>query len=233
MKHFNSPRPVAWIFFIAALATTVGLGTWQVKRLQWKESVIAEIESAKMHAALEVLPESAETLQEKNFYPVELHGTWVEGNTEFHITPRWFKGVLGYFVIAPFTLEDGRVLMVNRGWVPVEKKDPTTRVSSRVKGQATIAGLLRTGDERNWLTPINQPERNLWFGRDALAMGAYGKFENVVPAMVDIVGAQDAKKLPVPSDGEIRLRNDHLSYILTWYGIALGIFIIFLVYHRK
>ncbi len=53
------------------------------------------------------------------------------------------------------------------------------------------------------------------------------------PAMLDIVGEQDIKHLPVPSNGTIRLRNDHLSYVITWYGIALGILVIFLVYHRK
>jgi len=63
---------------------------------------------------------------------------------------------------------------------------------------------------------------------------------NVVPVMVDVVEMPAGNavnisnpKLPVASDGTIRLRNDHLSYIFTWYGIAFGILVIFLVYHRK
>jgi surfeit locus 1 family protein len=79
----------------------------------------------------------------------------------------------------------------------------------------------------------HQPEKNIWFGRDVAAMADSAKITNVIPVMVDIVGEQDAKRLPVPSDGTIRLRNDHLSYIITWYGIALGILVIFVVYHRK
>ncbi|MEJ0010858.1 MAG: SURF1 family cytochrome oxidase biogenesis protein [Alphaproteobacteria bacterium] len=62
-------------------------------------------------------------------------------------------------------------------------------------------------------------------------MAAFAHLKNVVPAMVDLVGKQDVAHLPVPSDGSIKLRNDHLSYILTWYGIAAGILVIFLTYH--
>jgi cytochrome oxidase assembly protein ShyY1 len=54
-----------------------------------------------------------------------------------------------------------------------------------------------------------------------------------VPATVDAIGTQDTKLLPVPFDGDIRLYNQHFTYILTWYGIALAVLVIFLVYHYK
>jgi surfeit locus 1 family protein len=57
--------------------------------------------------------------------------------------------------------------------------------------------------------------------------------KNVLPAMVDAVGPQDTAKLPVPSDGDIKVYNEHLSYIITWYLIALGILVIFILAHRK
>ncbi len=232
MSTFVRPRPVAWFFFLAALATTVGLGTWQVQRMQWKESLIAEIESAKIGEPLTTIPTTDAELDAKNFYPAQATGTWT-GDREFHVSPRFFNGKLGYFVITPMTLTDGRTLLVNRGWIPAASKNPLSRPETAVKGRATLTGLLRVGDDRNGLTPENSPEKNIWFGRDAVAMGEYAQLPNTIPAMLDIVGTQDATTLPVPSDGTIRLRNDHLSYILTWYGIALGILVIFIVYHRK
>ncbi len=232
MSRFVRPRPVALLFFIAAMATTVGLGTWQVQRLEWKSGLIAEIEAAKTQSPLTVLPHTKAELEAKEFYPVEVRGAWM-GDTEFHITPRFFKGQLGYFLLTPLKLEDGRILLVNRGWIPAALKDLKSRPQTAISGEAEFLGLLRTGDERNGLTPENQPEKNIWFGRDTLAMAESAGLDNVVPAEVDIVGAQSMKHLPVPSDGSIRLRNDHLSYILTWYMIALGILAIFIIYHRK
>lgn len=231
MAMFVKPRPLAWCFFLAALTITVGLGTWQVKRLQWKEGLIAAIETAKTQAPLNTLPADAAALEAHNFYPVRLTGTW--GAQEFHVSPRFFKGKLGYFVVTPLALADGRTLLVNRGWVPARLKNPETRPESAVRGTATVAGLLRTGNERNYLTPPNNIAANIWFGRDVADMAASARLANPVPAMVDIVGPQDGAQLPVPSDGTIRLRNDHLSYIVTWYGIALGMIVIFMLYHRK
>ncbi len=232
LKHFTRPRPIAWFFFLAAIATTLSLGSWQVQRLQWKEGLIAEIAAANEAAPLTALPADNAALAPLQFRTVELKGRWVEG-TEFHLTPRYYRDQFGYWIIAPFTLTDGRTMLVNRGWVPRTQKLLETRPETGVKGKATLTGLLRVGAERNYLTPPNQPEKNLWFGRDVVEMAMHAKLTKVIPAMVDVVGTQDIKKLPVPSDGTIRLRNDHLSYILTWYGIALGILVIFLVYHRK
>ena len=231
MTTFVRPRPLAWLFFIGALATTIGLGTWQVQRLEWKSGLIAEIEAAKTQAPLTTIPADDAELAAKNFYPVRISGRWID--REFHITPRFFQGKLGYFVVTPMALSDGRTLLVNRGWIPAIQKKPESRSESLVNGRATVEGLLRVGDDRNGLTPENDPAENIWFGRDAAAMGASADLPNTIPAMVDIVGAQHAESLPVPSDGVIRLRNDHLSYIITWYGIALGILIIFIIYHRK
>ena len=231
-RHFTRPRPVAWFFFIAAFGTCVALGTWQVERLKWKEGIIAALAEANAQEALTTLPSDESALKPLQFRKVTLTGTW-QGGTEFHIAPRYWKDKFGYAIITPFTLADGRVVLVNRGWVPAKQKDASTRPETQVKGHTTINGLVRVGAERNTMSPPNQPEKNIWFGRDVAAMADAAKIKNIIPAMVDIVGKQDAKNLPVPSDGTIRLKNDHLSYILTWYGIALGILVIFVVYHRK
>lgn len=231
-KNFTRPRPIAWFFFILCFSTCMALGTWQVERLEWKEGLIAQIKQANEEAPLTRLPKEESELKALQFRRVTLSGTW-RGNTEFHLTPRYWKDNFGYWIITPFTLNDGRTLMVNRGWVPAKKKLPETRPETRVSGAATLHGMIRTGAERSYFTPPNQPAKNLWFGRDVAEMADTANLKNLVPAMVDIVGLQRDELLPVPSDGTIRLKNDHLSYIITWYGIALGILVIFLVYHRK
>ncbi len=229
---FTRPRPLAIFWFISAFGTCMALGTWQVARLAWKENLVAEIEAAKTQAPLTTLPKEQAELAALEFRPVKLSGTWVRG-IEFHLSPRFYKGKLGYWIIAPLKLNDGRIVLINRGWVPTEQKDPTTRKETIVSGYGTVNGLLRTTAERNYFTPKSQAARNVWFGRDIAEMATHDTLKNVIPAMVDQVGVQDRAHLPVPSDGTIRLRNDHLSYIITWYGIAAGILVIFLVYHRR
>lgn len=229
---FFCPRPVAWFWFLSAFGTCLIMGTWQVQRLAWKENLLAAIEQAKGQPAITKLPQSDADITALEFRPVTLSGSWVRG-VEYHLFPRWYQGKQGYWIIAPFTLGDGRVVLVNRGWVPTEKKDPATRPETQARGYDKVAGLLRLGGERHAFTPSNRAEKNLWFARDIGEMAAAHDLKRVIPAMVDVVGTQDANHLPVPSDGTITLRNDHLSYIITWYGIAAGILVIFLVYHRK
>lgn len=232
MSSFIRPRPVAWFFFLLAFGTTMALGTWQVERLRWKEGVIAALAEAATHAPATALPADAAALDALQFHPVSLKGSW-RGDIEFHLAPRYWRGQFGYAIVTPFRLNDGRTLLVNRGWVPARKKDAATRPETAVRGRTTLHGMVRIGAERSYFSPANQPEKNLWFGRDVAAMAAFAGLENVVPAMVDAVGVPDSAHLPIPSDGTIRLRNDHLSYILTWYGIALGVLVIFVVYHRR
>ena len=232
LERFQRPRPVAWFFFLLAFGLTVAAGTWQVQRLEWKQGLIRELADAQQAAPRNGLPTDESELNALQFRPVKLSGNWISGR-EFHITPRYLHDQFGYWVIAPLKLNDGRTVLVNRGWVPGAKKELSTRPETKARGAVTLTGLVRVGAERNYFTPQNQPEKNLWFGRDIEEMSDVGQLHRVVPVMVDAVGEQKADKLPIPSDGIIRLRNDHLSYIITWYGIALGVLVIFLVYHRK
>lgn len=232
LKRFHRPRPVAWFFFLFGFGLCVTLGSWQVQRLAWKETLIAQIAAANADAPLADLPQDAASLEPLQFRKVAVQGQWIEG-IEFHLAPRYFRNQFGYWILAPLKLADGRVVMINRGWVPGAKKLVETRPETAVHGTANVVGLLRVGAERSYFTPKNQPEKNVWFGRDVEEMAEYAKLGPVVPAMVDVIGVQDVQQLPVPSDGVIRLRNDHLSYILTWYGIAAGILVIFVMYHRK
>ena len=227
---FTSPRPTAWVLFLLAFGTCFALGTWQIERLEWKRGLIAAIETANAEAPLAKLPESEADLKTLEFRKVALSGHWVEG-AEFHLAPRYWRDQFGYAILNPLKLTDGRIVLVNRGWVPAAQKAAEKRPETAVHGKANLTGILRMGHERSYFTPANQPEKNLWFGRDVADMAAYAKLSPVIPAMVDRIGEQTA--LPIPSDGTIRVRNDHLSYILTWYGIALGILVIFVMAHRR
>lgn len=228
---FVRPRPIPLLFFIAAMIVTVGLGTWQIQRLQWKQNIIQSIEKANTEEPMATLPPN-ETIAAHEFERVRLSGWWVKG-VEFHVTPRYFRDTLGYHIYSPLKLKDGRIVIVNRGWVPSNRKELSARPGSSAEGHDTIVGMIRVGADRNTFTPQSQSEKNVWFGRDVELMAIAAGLENVAPVSVDAIGKQDPEVYPVPFEGEIKLYNQHLSYIVTWYGIALGILVIFLVYHYK
>lgn len=234
MSRYVRPTPIAWILFLGAFATTVGLGTWQVQRLHWKENLIAEIEAAKTQAPLtqKNLPATEKEWEEKNFYPITLTGTW-DNSIEYHLAPRYYNSQLGYHLIQPLVLNDKRIVLVNRGWIPAAKKDIGTRPHSIGVGRVTVTGMIRYGSERNYFTPTNQKEKDVWFGRDVQEMADFYELKNVLPGMVDQIGEPKKDKLPIPSDGNLKIYNQHLSYIITWYGIALGVLVIFILSHRK
>jgi len=228
---FTRPKLIPWLFFLSAMAVTLTLGTWQVARLQWKTDLIERIDAARTEAPMASLPANDE-IAGHEFARVALTGTWVPG-VEFHVTPRYYKDKLGYHIFAPLKLAGGRIVLVNRGWVPAAQKNPESRAGSAAKGKASLVGMIRIGPDRNYFTPPSQPQKNIWFGRDVPEMAEAAKLENVAPVTVDAIAGPDATRLPVPFDGEIKLYNQHLSYILTWYGMALAVLVIFLVYHYK
>jgi surfeit locus 1 family protein len=255
-ERFHSPTPIAWFFFLLCFGVTMALGTWQMQRMQWKEGLISQIAAAQKNTPKGSLPTDEASLKAMQFLPVRVKGTW-RGDVEFHLAPRYLNDQFGYALITPLTLADGRTVLVNRGWIPAAKKDAKTRPETLVRGKTTVEGLVRVGAERSYFTPVSQPDKNIWFGRDIADMAAAAKLENVVPVMIDATASvlpakpelemkkgkksttppnakhSEAAKLPIPSDGTIRVRNDHMGYILTWYGIAAGIFVIFFSYHLR
>ncbi|MBA4274708.1 MAG: hypothetical protein C0436_03535, partial [Alphaproteobacteria bacterium] len=111
--------------------------------------------------------------------------------------------------------------------------DPASRPASRApKGEVALIVQIREGAERGYFTPDSQPEKNIWFGRDIDRMASHASL-TALPYSVDVIGEQDASVLPVPMSGEVKLRNDHLQYAITWFLIALGALIVFAVFHRK
>ncbi len=149
---FARPKLVPLIFFLAGFGLTAALGTWQVERLHWKEGVIARIAQAHGQPPMATLPQDEASLEAKKFYFVRLRGSWVP-NVEFDLTPRYYGEEFGYWIISPLKLADGRTVLVNRGWVPAQKKDIAKRPQTRVSGPAELTGMIRTGNERSWFTP--------------------------------------------------------------------------------
>ncbi len=227
-------RPRLWptLFTVPAVLAMLSLGTWQVQRLAWKEGRIAE-RQAGLAAPVTPWPEAAGRLTQLLWHRVSAHGRFLH-ERELVLAARSLNGNPGYHIVTPFQTLEGRVLLVDRGWVPLERKDPGARAEGQIDGPAEVTGILRPGHQPNWLTPENEPEKNFWFWIDLPAMArAAGLADQAVSeAYLEADATPNPGGFPIGGQTRTRLPNDHLQYAITWYALAAALIVIYILYHR-
>lgn len=214
-----------------ALAVLVALGTWQLDRLAWKEALIERVETRTRLPPVSLPPEAvwpALDPEINDYTPATVTGRFAH-EREVHVfhtltSPRGPVGGQGWFVMTPLLRADGTTVIVNRGFVPLDRKDPATRAAGRPDGEVTVTGLLRRPERANWFTPENDRTRNVWFTRDARTIAAAVGLDpaRTFPFTLDAAAASTPPGgLPQAGESMVTFTNNHLQYALTWYGLAL------------
>ena len=223
-----------------AFAILCGLGTWQVQRLHWKEALIARVSAGLKAAPVPAPgPKAWPTLDfgKSEYEPVTVTGRF-DNAKEIHVLyaltePKGPIGGRGYFVMTPFTTTDGWIVYVNRGFVPAAKVDPATRLEGQVEGETTVVGPLRQPGRRSWFMPADNVAKNQWISRDpALYAAAEGlPAKEVAPYIID-ERYDPARPGGLPQGGEtvVSFPNNHLGYLITWYGLALSLALVYVPY---
>ena len=136
-------RPFLWLTIVSlpALLVLVGLGSWQLQRLQWKNDLVDSFETRAAAAPIAV-PAADARLGDVEFRRLALVGTF-QHDKEVFLTGRTYEGNAGFHIVTPFQLDDGRVILINRGWVSEDYRDPAKRAFSQISGLVKIAGILR------------------------------------------------------------------------------------------
>ncbi len=194
---------------IVGCAILIGLGTWQMQRLGWKQDILAGIE-ARLAAPPVALPDAPDP-EADSYLTVAVDGAYLPG--ELHVLTS-IKGTgPGFRVIAPFETADGRRILVDRGYIGETEKN-----LARAPGPATIAGNLVWPDDRTSSTPDPDLGRNIWFARD---VGPMAEALGTDPLMVILrdAAAGEGAPLPQPVDTST-IPNDHLQYAITWFALA-------------
>lgn len=226
---------LAGLACLVAFAILIGLGTWQMQRLHWKEGLIAEIQ-ARTNAAAVSVPPSSEwpglDLAAWEYRPVTLTGRFRNGEEAYVFTvlseTHGPYGGPGYWVLTPFELSDGGgTVIVNRGFVPEASRDPSTRKAGQIEGEVTIKGLLRAPEPRNLFTPDDEPAKHVFYVRDAAPVAAAYGIAGAAPFTVDAVDSPEGG-LPEGGESRISFPNNHFGYAMTWYGLAGGLSLVML-----
>jgi surfeit locus 1 family protein len=215
---------VLTISTLVALAILISLGVWQLQRRDWKHALIERIEARAdgPPVSLQQVLERWQRDRDIEYMRVELTGE-LRAAQEFHIY-QIRDGRAGWRVVSPFET-DGRIVMLDRGFVPEPLKDRATRADQPVpRGEITLTGLARAPGQANFVTPENEPARNRWYWRDLDSIMDQLPPDARARAVPFFVEAE-AGALPGewPRDGvtQLRLRDRHLSYAMTWFGLAL------------
>ncbi|HYB10871.1 MAG TPA: SURF1 family protein [Alphaproteobacteria bacterium] len=226
-------RPTFWptVFTVPSLIILIGLGTWQLERLHWKENLIAERALRSTSAPIPLPAENA-LPDSYDFSKTQVRGEF-RNDKEMYLAARSLNGNVGYHVVTPLRLDDGSTILVDRGWIPIERKDPSTRSTGEIAGTVTLEGLLRRGQKQNWLVPDNEPQNDIWFYVDIPAMAKWANLGGVRPYFVDAGPDPNPGGYPIGGQSPIDLPNNHLQYAITWYSFAVSLGVIYVIYHRN
>jgi len=223
-------RGLLLVLAVVAFTILCGLGVWQLQRLAWKQDLMAIVESRiDLPPVAAIGPSQWPTLDydEVDYLPVTVTGSF-DNTLEIHAyvaleDPNGPEGGQGYFVMTPLTTEDGWVVIVNRGFVPEAQKEAATRSAGQTEGTVEVTGLLRQAQGRNAFTPGDDLVGNIWFTRDPAAIADELGYQAglVAPYYIDAFYDPEAVgDLPQGGETTLTFSNNHLQYVVTWFGLA-------------
>jgi surfeit locus 1 family protein len=209
---------MAAALFLGLLA----LGTWQVERRSWKLDLIERVD--RRVAAEPVAPPGpadwpAVNANDDEYRHVRVAGTFLNDRETQVFASTALGG--GYWVVTPLRADEGMVVLVNRGFVPTEKRDPATRAASEIDGPVIVTGLLRITEPKGGFLRANDPAAERWYSRDVAAIAAARGLGDAAPYFIDADATPNPGGLPVGGLTIIAFANSHLVYAITWYGLAV------------
>ena len=228
-------RPLFWptLFTAPAVLLLLALGFWQVERLFWKQDLIAQRQAA-MAAAPVAAPRSWEEARGMELRHVTDEGAFLN-DKEIFIGATSEAGRQGYHVLTPLLEPGGRVVFVNRGFIPAELKDPAKRAAGQITDTVRVQGLLRLppAEKPAWFLPDNRPDLNYWFWVDLPEMSAADRLDRVAPFYIDADATANPGGWPKGGVTRLVLPNDHLQYAITWFSLAVALIVIYVLFHRR
>ena len=206
-----------FVYFI--ILTLLFLGFWQIYRLNWKLELIEQIESS-----LKNDPVKLSKIEKKNYLRIKTSGD-IDFDKQIYLYNLNDAGKPGFEVINPIKIGDKNYLL-NRGWIPFEKKDLP---EINLVDQNQIVGTLMLQTKPSTFKPENDIEKNYWFTldrEDILKFTGRNFSEYVIYLNGDY-------KIPKPRVITAKISNNHKKYAITWFSMAISILLIYLYFRKK
>jgi surfeit locus 1 family protein len=224
--------PVFRRFLVPGLSTLVmlivliGLGTWQVQRLRWKEAILARITAAEAAPAVPLTRD-----------PMPYTKVSVTGRFRFDRTAQFGAEVrdtrtgptMGFYQVVPLERPEAPTILVDRGWVPQKRETPL----DDPPGMVIVTGYVRPREKANWSSATDDAAARRFYTLDPRAIGAALGIADAAPYTLVAIGLSAAESYPAPAQHLPSPPNNHLAYVITWYGLAAALIIIFAAWVRK
>jgi surfeit locus 1 family protein len=223
-------RAVAAVGAVILVLGFLALGTWQVYRLQWKLDLIARVD-ARIHTVPVPAPALgvAVSRDADEYRHVRADGAFLDDRSAYVQAVTELGS--GFWLVTPLCRPDGSVVLVNRGFVHAAPATPRPRTETpaacapgTAAAQASVTGLLRLTEPGGGFLRSNQPAADRWYSRDVAAIADARGMQRVVPYFIDADYdplAPRAAGVPVGGLTVVHFNNNHLSYALTWYAMAV------------
>ncbi len=207
------------VFIIFFIFVFIALGTWQIIRLNWKNNLILEIENS-----LKNPPVQLSQSNQQNFLKIKTSGR-VDFEKQIYLYNLNDSGTPGFEVLNPILI-DGENYLLNRGWIPFEKKD-TPEIN--ILDQNNIEGILKTQGRKNIFKPDNDIKENYWFSlnREDISKFTGKEFSKY------IIYLDGNYQFPRPKKITTNISNNHKKYAMTWFSLAISILLLYLYFRKK
>ena len=207
------------VFVIFFISVFVALGSWQIVRLNWKLGLITEIENSLKNPPVELAQSN-----KKNYLKIKTSGS-IDLDKQIYLYNLNDNGTPGFEVINPILIEEENFL-INRGWIPFEKKN-TEEIN--FFDENNIIGTLKLQGRKNIFKPDNEIEENYWFtlNREDILKFTGKEFSEY------IIYLDGKYQFPKPKKITANISNNHKKYAITWFSLAISILLLYLYFRKK
>jgi len=230
---YFKPALVPTLIAVPSFFILLALGNWQLERRDWKLDLIEKIEtrlSSEARPLSELLLE-VEDPDELNYWPVRTEGRFKPGAAihKYALDPEHGPGIR---LMIPLEVSGIGTVLVDRGFVPMILKDSEAAQPLAKPEEKKVSGIVRTPSRAGFFTPENDIADNLWYQMDIDQIRAEFALPELRALIIELAaGEGDAEMYPKSGFTGLTIRNQHLGYAITWFGLALGLLGVYAVYH--
>ncbi len=207
------------VFVFFFISIFVSLGLWQIVRLDWKNNLILEIKNSLTYPPIELNQSN-----KKNYLRIKTSGN-IDFNKQIYLYNLNDEGIPGFEVVNPILINNENFL-INRGWIPFEKKGSK---QINLFDENNITGTLKLQGRKNIFKPENDIEENYWFSlnREDILKFTGKEFSKY------IIYLEGSYKFPKPKKITANISNNHKKYAITWFSLAISILLLYLYFRKK
>lgn len=224
-------RLVPTLIAVPGVIVLLCLGTWQVSR-HVERTAENDLRASQLALpAVEVDRVLADPASFR-FRRVTASGNFAH-DREIYMYARSKRGNDGYYILTPLLRPGAPPVIINRGWVPTQRKDASARPQGQVAGPVTVEGILRTEQRKGLMTPDNDTLGNRWFWFDLPAMAVATKLPDLLPVYIEAGPTPNPGGFPIGDQTQEQLPLPHVQYAITWYSLAVALAVIFVLWLRR